>query len=189
MRCKPPGVRIPLHPSLVTLGLWGSTGWRNQPYLTTTMKPGNSWSDGRAVEGASLLRKYTGNGIRGSNPRHSEKSKHCWLSNVCLFCDMLGFEAEHQVKPPVEGLQRRRPAGGLPGAEGKSPSSLFEIVAQLDRASDCGSEGQKFESSRSRKALVAQEIACKGFSLPYCFIQFRLFIGLIGHFVSIFHDI
>ena len=30
-------------------------------------------SDGRAVEGASLLRKYTGNGIRGSNPRHSAK--------------------------------------------------------------------------------------------------------------------
>ena len=30
-------------------------------------------SDGRAVEGASLLRKYTGNGIRGSNPRHSDK--------------------------------------------------------------------------------------------------------------------
>ncbi len=31
------------------------------------------WSDGRVVEGASLLRKYTGNGIRGSNPRHSER--------------------------------------------------------------------------------------------------------------------
>ena len=34
---------------------------------------GKTRSDGRAVEGASLLRKYTGNGIRGSNPRHSAK--------------------------------------------------------------------------------------------------------------------
>ena len=30
-----------------------------------------NWSDGRAVEGASLLRTYTGNGIWGSNPHHS----------------------------------------------------------------------------------------------------------------------
>ena len=29
------------------------------------------WSGGRAAEGASLLRKYTGNGIPGSNPGHS----------------------------------------------------------------------------------------------------------------------
>ena len=41
-----------------------------------------------------------------------------------------------------------------------------EIVAQLDRASDCGSEGQKFESSRSRRTLVEQK-AYRGFSLPF----------------------
>ena len=43
---------------------------------------GATRSDGRAVEGASLLRKYTGNGIRGSNPRHSAKNhvrRLAWL--------------------------------------------------------------------------------------------------------------
>ena len=44
------------------------------------------WSDGRAVEGASLLRKYTGNGIRGSNPRHSENKRHWIKSGGVLFC-------------------------------------------------------------------------------------------------------
>ena len=57
-----------------------------------------SWRDGREAEGASLLRKYTGNGIGGSNPPLS----------VFLF--------------------------SVP-------------IAQLDRVSDCGSEGRRVESS------------------------------------------
>ena len=57
-----------------------------------------SWRDGREAEGASLLRKYTGNGIGGSNPPLS----------VFLF--------------------------SVP-------------IAQLDRVSDRGSEGRRFESS------------------------------------------
>ena len=73
-----------------------------RPYPTANV-PGNKRSDGRAVEGASLLRKYTGNGIRGSNPRHSEKKMQTLPSgSVCVF---------------------------------------YEVVAQLDRASDCGPMG------------------------------------------------
>ena len=74
------------------------------------------WSGGRAAEGASLLRRYTGNGIPGSNPGHSV---------------------------------------------------FDEIVAQLDRASDCGSEGQKFESSRSHKIIpTAIRICGRNFFIP-----------------------
>ena len=57
-----------------------------------------SWRDGREAEGASLLRKYTGNGIGGSNP-------------------------------PLSVFLSRVP------------------IAQLDRVSDCGSEGRRFKSS------------------------------------------
>ena len=54
---------------------WGSAGWMRFSRIPPTMWTGATRSDGRAVEGASLLRKYTGNGIRGSNPRHSEVRK------------------------------------------------------------------------------------------------------------------
>ena len=56
-----------------------------QPYPTTTMWTGATRSDGRAVEGASLLRKYTGNGIRGSNPRHSETQTSLGLPGDVFF--------------------------------------------------------------------------------------------------------
>jgi hypothetical protein len=52
-----------------------------------------------------------------------------------------GAPSEHASPPAVVGLLRSRPVGAFgPGA----------LVAQLDRASDYGSEGWGFESLRAR---------------------------------------
>ena len=65
------------NPSPSVLGDIGAVGFNRlaESAVSHNHNETNSWSDGRAVEGASLLRKYTGNGIRGSNPRHSEVHK------------------------------------------------------------------------------------------------------------------
>ena len=50
--------------------------------------------------------------------------------------------------------------------------NFYEIVAQLDRASDCGSEGQRFESSRSQtQFLIKQGIIFDKYPFSVIFSQ------------------
>ncbi len=79
-----------------------------------------SWGDGREAEGAGLLNLYTRKGIEGSNPSLSAQMK---CSGTCIHCEI---------------------SAGAVMAVAVAP------LAQLDRASDYESEGQRFESSRER---------------------------------------
>lgn len=81
------------------------------------------WSDGRVVEGGGLENRCAARYRGFESPLL--RSERCESGRIGL--------------PAKELFPKRVPGVRIP------PFPYFEAIAQLDRASDCGSEGRQFE--------------------------------------------
>jgi hypothetical protein len=129
------------------------------------------WRDARAAESGSLLRSYTPKGYRG----FESPSLRIRFSSIRMDGGFEPKPSPSGARKRRQGCRRQRvKAGPRSFQDGSdedriplSPDTVFfalcknrgngtsatdsfawnEAIAQLDRASDCGSEGRRFESS------------------------------------------
>ena len=126
------------------------------------------WSGARAAESGSLLRSCAPKGYRGFESPLLREWRQRVVDSFTLVKSW-GFDPKpsptggRKRRQDAAGRGRRRVVGARTMRATKTESPLLrerrqrvadvlflfdEVVAQLDRASDCGSEGRRFESSQ-----------------------------------------